>query len=67
MGMKALAILIAKTVEKTNEFQHGRVPFVDDSKYFGDPAVTKKMIEHVPEFYEFTTAITGGLSEFRWR
>lgn len=41
--------------------------FVDDSKYFGDPAVTKKMIEHVPEFYEFTTAITGGLSEFRWR
>lgn len=40
--------------------------FVDESKYFGDPAVTKKMFAHVPEFYEFTTAITGGLSEYRW-
>ena len=40
--------------------------FVDESKYFGDPAVTKKMIEHVPTFYDFATAITGGLSEYRW-
>ena len=41
--------------------------FADESKYCGDPAVTKKMVEHLPEFYDFTTAITGGLSEVRWR
>ena len=41
--------------------------FVDDSRYFGDPAVTKKMIEHTPTFYEFEGAISGGFSEFRWR
>lgn len=41
--------------------------FVDDSLYFGDPAVVKRMIEHVPSFYEFSTAITGGMSEYRWR
>lgn len=41
--------------------------FVDDARYFGDPAVTKKMIEHTPTFYEFEGAISGGFSEFRWR
>ena len=41
--------------------------FVDDDRYFGDPAVTKKMIEHTPTFYEFDGAISGGFSEFRWR
>ena len=41
--------------------------FVDDALYFGDPAVTKKMIEHTPAFYEFATAISGGFSEFRWK
>ena len=41
--------------------------FVDDSLYFGDPAVVKKMFEHSPTFYEFEGAISGGFSEFRWR
>ena len=41
--------------------------FVDESLYFGDPAVVKEMFEHVPSFYAFETAITGGMSEFRWR
>lgn len=40
--------------------------FVDESIYFGDPAVVKKMFEHVPSFYDFESAITGGLSEHRW-
>ena len=41
--------------------------FVDESIYFGDPEVVKAMIEHVPSFYDFSTAITGGVSEYRWR
>jgi hypothetical protein len=41
--------------------------FTDESIYFGDRAVVKKMFEHVPSFYDFKTAITGGMSEFRWR
>ena len=40
--------------------------FTDESIYFGDRAVVKKMFEHVPSFYEFSTAITGGMSEYRW-
>jgi len=40
--------------------------FTDESIYFGDRAVVKKMFEHVPAFYDFETAITGGMSEFRW-
>ncbi len=40
--------------------------FIDESLYFGDPTVVKEMFEHVPTFYAFDTAITGGLSEFRW-
>lgn len=40
--------------------------FVDESIYFGDPAVVKEMFAHVPSFYDFETAITGGLSEYRW-
>ena len=40
--------------------------FTDESIYFGDRAVVKKMFEHVPSFYDFKSAITGGLSEFRW-
>jgi hypothetical protein len=40
--------------------------FTDESIYFGDPAVVKQMFEHVPSFYAFESAITGGLSEFRW-
>ena len=41
--------------------------FTDESIYFGDRAIVKKMFEHVPSFYDFGTAITGGLSEYRWR
>ena len=41
--------------------------FVDESLYFGDPAVVKEMFEHVPSFYAFEGAISGGMSEFRWR
>lgn len=40
--------------------------FTDESIYFGDRAVVKKMFEHVPSFYDFATAITGGMSEYRW-
>ncbi len=40
--------------------------FTDESIYFGDPAVVKKMFKHVPSFYDFASAITGGMSEFRW-
>ncbi len=40
--------------------------FTDESIYFGDPAVVKEMFAHVPSFYRFDTAITGGLSEYRW-
>lgn len=41
--------------------------FTDESVYFGDPAVVKKVFAQVPRFYDFATAITGGLSEYRWR
>jgi hypothetical protein len=40
--------------------------FTDESLYFGDPAVVKEMFEHVPSFYAFETAITGGMSEYRF-
>lgn len=40
--------------------------FTDESLYFGDPAVVREMFAHVPSFYDFESAITGGLSEFRW-
>lgn len=40
--------------------------FTDESLYFGDPAVVKEMFAHVPSFYAFETAITGGMSEYRW-
>jgi hypothetical protein len=40
--------------------------FTDESLYFGDPGVVKEMFAHVPSFYAFESAITGGLSEFRW-
>ena len=39
--------------------------FLDESIYFGDPAVVEKMIAHVPSFYRFETAITGAMSEYR--
>jgi hypothetical protein len=50
-------------LERFPELEH----FVDESIYFGDPAVVKQMFEHVPSFYDFESAITGGLSEYRFR
>lgn len=41
--------------------------FVDESRYFGDPKVTRAMFAHVPSFYRFETAITGGMSEYHFR
>lgn len=41
--------------------------FVDESIYFGDPEVVKKMFAHVPSFYRFDTAITGAMSEYLFR
>ncbi|HKK51233.1 MAG TPA: hypothetical protein VKA74_06580 [Myxococcota bacterium] len=41
--------------------------FVDESRYFGDPEVVKATFAHVPTFYRFDTAITGGMSELRFR
>lgn len=40
--------------------------FTNESIYFGDPSVVTEMIEHIPSFYAFEGAITGGMSEFRW-
>ena len=40
--------------------------YADDARYFGEPSVVKKMIEHLPSFYDFGSAITGGMSEFRF-
>ncbi len=40
--------------------------FVDESIYFGDPEVVQKMFAHVPKFYEFDSAITGAMSEYRF-
>ena len=39
--------------------------FVDESIYFGDREVVRKMGAHVPKFYAFETAITGAMSEYR--
>ena len=40
--------------------------FVDDARYFGEPKVLQDMIDHLPAFYEPSTAITGGMSEYRF-
>ncbi len=40
--------------------------FVDDARYFGEPAVLQEMIDHLPTFYEPSTAVTGGMSEYRF-
>ncbi len=49
-------------LERFPELDH----FVDDSIYFGDPEVVQTMFEHLPSFFEFSTAISGGMSEYRW-
>lgn len=41
--------------------------FVDESRYFGDPKVARAVFAHVPTFYPFDTAITGGMGEYRFR
>lgn len=53
---------LAIVLERFPSLEH----FTDESLYFGDPAVVQEMIEHVPSFYDFTTAITGGMSEYRF-
>ena len=40
--------------------------FTDDARYFGEASVVKQMVEHLPTFYDFGTAITGGMSEYRY-
>lgn len=40
--------------------------FVDESIYFGGPEILKKVMAQVPRFYDFSTAITGGMSEYRF-
>ena len=40
--------------------------FTDDALYFGDPEHLAMVMDHVPSFYDFATAITSGLSEYRW-
>ena len=40
--------------------------FTDDGRYFGSRDVVKEMVEHVPSFYDFASAITGGMSEYRF-
>lgn len=40
--------------------------FTDDARYFGDPAVVREMIEHLPTFYDFASAISTGLCEYRY-
>lgn len=49
-------------LERFPELDH----FIDDSIYFGDPDVVQSMFEHLPSFFEFSTAISGGMSEYRW-
>ena len=41
--------------------------FLDDEVYFGEPAVVQRMIEHLPTFYDFGSAVGGAVSEFRWK
>ncbi|MGC6512192.1 MAG: hypothetical protein ACON4J_05445 [Parvibaculales bacterium] len=40
--------------------------FVNDELYFGDPVVVQEMFDHLPTFFEGETAISGGMSEYRW-
>jgi len=41
--------------------------FGDESRYFGDAKVARAVFAHVPTFYRFDTAITGGMGEYRFR
>lgn len=38
--------------------------FTDEARYFGDPAVVQQMYEELPGFCDFTTMITGPMSEY---
>ena len=40
--------------------------FLDDARYFGEPSVLQEMIDHLPTFYEPSTAVSGGMSEYRF-
>lgn len=41
--------------------------FTDESRYFGDPAVVQQMYEELPGFCDFTTMVTGPMSEYHFR
>ncbi len=41
--------------------------FLDGELYFGDKDHVARVMEHLPTFYDFALATTGGFSEFRWR
>ncbi len=53
---------LAVVLERFPSLEH----FTDESLYFGDPSVVQEMFAHVPSFYDFETAITGGMSEYRF-
>ena len=40
--------------------------FTDDARYAGDRAVVKEVLDHLPTFWEPSTAIVGALSEYRF-
>ena len=40
--------------------------FTDDARYAGDRAVVKEVFDHLPTFWEPSTAIVGALSEYRF-
>ena len=40
--------------------------FTDDARYAGDRAVVREVLEHLPTFWEPSTAIVGALSEYRF-
>ena len=40
--------------------------FTDDARYAGNRAVVKEVLDHLPTFWEPSTAIVGALSEYRF-
>lgn len=40
--------------------------FLDDARYFGERAALQEMIDHLPAFYEPSTAVSGAMSEYRF-
>ena len=38
--------------------------FIDEDRYFGDPAIVQQMYEELPGFCDFNTMVTGPMSEY---